>query len=34
MEAQLEEAEWVQSRDDQLNLIDEKRIAFVCHGQL
>jgi len=34
MEAQLEEAEWVQARHDQLNLIDEKRLASVCHGQL
>jgi len=34
MEAQLEEAEWVQARHDQLNLIDEKRLAAVCHGQL
>jgi len=34
MEAQLEEAEWVQARHDQLNLIDEKRLAAVSHGQL
>jgi len=34
MEAQLEEAEWVQARHDQLNLIDEKRLLSVCHGQL
>jgi len=34
MEAQLEEAEWVQARHDQLNLIDEKSLASVCHGQL
>jgi len=34
MEAQLEEAEWVQVRHDQLNLVDEKRLAAVCHGQL
>jgi len=33
METQLEEAEWVQARYDQLNLIDEKRLAAVCHGQ-
>jgi len=33
-EAQLEEAERVQARHDQLNLIDEKRIIVVCHGQL
>ena len=34
MEAKLEEAEWVQARLDQLNLIEEKRIAALCHGQL
>jgi len=34
MEVQLEEAEWIQARHDQLNLIDEKRLASVCHGQL
>ena len=34
METKLEEAEWVQARYDQLNLIDEKRLAAVCHGQL
>ncbi|XP_052735536.1 uncharacterized protein LOC128197521 [Vigna angularis] len=34
METQLEEAEWVQARFDQLNLIDEKRLTAVCHGQL
>jgi len=34
METKLEEAEWVQARYDQLNLIDEKRLAVVCHGQL
>jgi len=30
----LEEAEWVQTRYDQLSFIDEKRLAAVCHGQL
>ncbi|XP_050889360.1 uncharacterized protein LOC127094584 [Lathyrus oleraceus] len=34
MEADLDEAEWVQSRYDQLNLIEEKRLTAVCHGQL
>jgi len=34
METKLEEAEWVQVRYDQLNLIDEKRLAVVGHGQL
>jgi len=33
-EAGIDETEWVQSRIDQLNLIDEKRLAAVCHGQL
>ena len=34
MEADLDEAEWVQSRYDQLNLIEEKRLTPICHGQL
>ncbi|XP_024634522.1 uncharacterized protein [Medicago truncatula] len=34
MEAELSEAEWCQSRYDQLNLIEEKRMAALCHGQL
>ena len=34
MEAKLEEAEWVQARYDQLNLIEEKRLKALCHGQL
>ena len=34
MEAKLEEAEWVQTRYDQLNLIEEKRLKALCHGQL
>ena len=32
MEAKLEEAEWVQTRYDQLNLIEEKRLKVLCHG--
>ena len=34
METKLTEAEWVQSRFDQLNLIEEKRMTDLCHGQL
>ena len=34
MEAKLEKAEWVQARYDQLNLIEEKRLKALCHGQL
>ena len=30
----LEEAEWVQARYEQLNLIEEKRMNAICHGQL
>lgn len=34
MEADLDEAEWVQSIYDQLNLIEEKRLMAIFHGQL
>jgi transposase InsO family protein len=34
IETKLEEAEWVRSRFDQLNLIEEKRMTALCHGQL
>jgi len=34
MEAELSEAEGVQSWYDQLNLIEEKRMTDLCHGQL
>ena len=34
MEAKLSEAEWCQIRYDQLNLIEEKRMTALCHGQL
>ncbi|XP_045822052.1 uncharacterized protein LOC123914933 [Trifolium pratense] len=34
METKLEEAEWAQTRFDQLNLIEEKRLTALCHGQL
>ncbi|KAL2340346.1 hypothetical protein Fmac_008286 [Flemingia macrophylla] len=33
MEAKLSEAKWVQNRYDQLNLIEEKRLSAICHGQ-
>ena len=33
-EAKLEEAEWVQARYDQLNLMKEKRLKALCHDQL
>ena len=28
----LNEEDWIQTRLDQLNLIDEKRLTIVCHG--
>ena len=31
-EADVGEDEWIQTRLDQLKLIDEKRLAVVCHG--
>ena len=34
MEAKLTEAEWCQTRYGQLNLIEEKRLTAMCHGQL
>ncbi|XP_070026592.1 uncharacterized protein [Nicotiana sylvestris] len=33
-EAKIEDDEWVKTRLKQLSLIDEKRLAAVCHGQL
>ncbi|RDX62614.1 Gag-Pol polyprotein, partial [Mucuna pruriens] len=33
-EADVEEAEWARHRFDQLNLITEKRLRAICHGQL
>ena len=33
-EIELEEAEWAQARYEQLNLIEEKRMKAICHGQL
>ena len=34
MDTKLDEAEWIQTRIDQLNLIKEKHLAPICHGQL
>ena len=34
IEACLSEDEWIQTRLDQLNLIDEKRLPAICHGQM
>ena len=34
METKFDEAEWVQARYEQLNLIEEKRLSALCHGQL
>ena len=34
MEAKLDEGEWIQSRYDQLNLIEEKHLTTLCHGQI
>lgn len=33
-DVELDEAEWVQTRLDQLNLIEENRMTTLCHGQL
>ncbi|RDY13623.1 hypothetical protein CR513_01426, partial [Mucuna pruriens] len=33
-EAEVDESEWVQSRLDQLNLIEEKRLTSICHEKL
>src|SRR3954467_5126659 len=33
-EANLDENDWIQTRLDQINLIDEKRLVAICHGQL
>ena len=30
----LDKDEWIQTRLDQINLIDEKMLAVVCHGQM
>ena len=33
-QTELLEAEWAHSRYEQLNMIDEKRMTTMCHGQL
>ena len=33
-DAGLNKEDWIHTRLDQLNLIDEKRLAAVCHGQM
>ncbi|XP_070020929.1 uncharacterized protein [Nicotiana sylvestris] len=33
-EAKIDDDEWDKTRMEQLSLIDEKRLAAVCHGQL
>ncbi|XP_033515908.2 uncharacterized protein [Nicotiana tomentosiformis] len=33
-EAEINDDEWVKARIEQLSLIDEKRLAAMCHGQL
>ena len=33
-DAGLNKDNWIQTRLDQLNLIDEKRLIAVCHGQM
>ncbi|XP_052484899.1 uncharacterized protein LOC128039983 [Gossypium raimondii] len=33
-ELKFDEAEWLQSRYDQLNLIEEKRLKAICYGQM
>ena len=33
-DAGLNEDDWIQTRLDKLNLIDEKRFTAVCHGQM
>ena len=33
-EVELEEADWIQARYEQLNLVEKKRMRAICHGQL
>ncbi|KAK8669932.1 hypothetical protein V6N13_104699 [Hibiscus sabdariffa] len=33
-EAELDNVEWMQVRMDQLNLIEERRMKAICHGQM
>ena len=30
----MNEEDWIQTRFDQLNLIDDKRFTTICHGQI
>ncbi|XP_070045901.1 uncharacterized protein [Nicotiana tomentosiformis] len=34
VEAEIEDDEWIKARLEKLTMIDEKRMATVCHGQL
>ncbi|KAI5406846.1 hypothetical protein KIW84_053204 [Lathyrus oleraceus] len=34
IDVKLQEAEWVRTRYEELSLIEEKRLAAICHGQL
>ena len=34
IEANLDENEWIRTRYEQLNMIEEKRLVAMCHGQL
>ncbi|XP_070029245.1 uncharacterized protein [Nicotiana sylvestris] len=34
VEAKIEDNDWIKTRLEQLTLVDEKRMAAVCHGQL
>jgi hypothetical protein len=34
MDVKLKETEWVRTRYKELSLIEEKRLAAICHGQL
>ena len=33
MEVELDEAEWIRARCNQIQLIEEKRMTAICHGQ-
>ena len=33
VDTKLHEAEWIQTRLDKLNLIEEKHLEAICHGQ-
>ena len=34
MDVKLQEVEWVRTRYEELSLIEQKRLAAICHGQL